>query len=152
MSSNISRYVLYALLLITLIVCGFFYFGGESMESTPAGQFPTPVFTSTLMYWAFALVIIAALATLCFALLTFASKVSYDAKSVLVPVIFVGVLGVILLITYLAADTTPYTIVGLEHPITAGEMSLANMCIVTSVILACIAAFVSFFGFLAKKF
>ena len=152
MNSNISKFVLYGLVLLTLVVCGFFFLGGWEYQTTKAGSFETSTYTSVLMYWAFALVIIAALATLIFAILTFISKVSYDAKSVVVPVAFVAILGIILLLTYFLADTTPFTIPGYKDPITDGDIRLANMCLVSSVILAGIAAFVSFFGFLAKKF
>ncbi len=152
MNNKISSIVLIALMAITLVICGFFYLGGEESVPTTAGDTDAPVYTSMMISWAYVLIIIAAVATLAFAILVFISKASYNPKSVIVPLITTLVLGVLLLATYFGADTTPISIIGYEGSHEPSIYRLTNMCITSAVVLAAVATFVTLFGFLAKKF
>ena len=151
MSNKIPSIVLAVLMIITLIVCGFFYIGGEEAYATTAGEVDAPSYTSMLINWAYVLVLIASIATVVFALYTFILKATYNGKSVIVPLITFAALALLLLITYLCADTTPLNIVGYEGSQEPWVYRLTNMCIASSVILAAIATFVTIFGFLGKK-
>lgn len=150
--SKISSFVLYALMAITVVVCAFFYIGDTESCSTTAGTLDAPVYTSMLINWAYILIVIAAVATLGFALMTFVSKVLYDVKSVIVPVVAVGVLAIVLLSTYFGADTTQMNIIGYEGSQEPWVYRVTNMCIVSSIVLAAIATIATLFGSLAKKF
>ena len=149
--SKISSYVFYALMAITLIVCFLFYVIGdlESVDTT-AGPMDASEYTSALIGWAYALIIIAAVATLAYALYTFITKLTYNVKSVITPMVSVAAVGILLLATYYGADTTPIAITGYEGSQEPWVYQLSNMCIVSAVVLAFIALVVTLLGFAAK--
>ncbi len=151
MLSNLNKYVLWLLMGLSVIVCAFFFLGGTEDVPTTAGDLEAPIYTSMMLNWSYILLAITAIVTVAFAVMTFISKVTYDWKSVIVPLISFVVLAVLLLATYFGADTTPINIVGYEGSQEPFIYQITNMCLVTSYILAAIATFVTLFGFLAKK-
>ena len=150
MLNKISSYVFYVLMAITLVVCGMFYLGGEETVATTAGDTIAPENTSVLIGWAYALIIVAAVATLAYALYTFVTKLTYNVKSVITPIVSVVAVGALLLATYFGADTTPIAITGYEGSQEPWVYQLSNMCIVSAVVLAVIAIIVTILGFAAK--
>ena len=66
--SKISTYLLYLLLLISVVFIGWFFFGGfvAGTEGTPSAE---PLVTNRILVWAFILLIIAAAASLVFPLI-----------------------------------------------------------------------------------
>lgn len=152
MFKEINRVVLAVLMAISVIVCAVFFFGGTEDVATTAGDLEAPVYTSLLLNWSYILFALTAIVTIAFAVMTFVSKLSYDWKSVVVPMISFVVLVVLLLATYFGADTTPINIVGYEGSQEPFIYQITNMCLVSSCILAAIATFVTLFGFLIKKF
>lgn len=149
---KINKYVLWVLMAISVIITVIFFVGGIESVDTTAGAMDAPVYTSTMINWCYVLLALAAIATVFFAMMTFVSKAMYDVKSIIVPLVSVIGLGLLLLITYTTADTTPINIVGYEGSQEPWIYKLTNMCMVTSAILASIATFVTLFGFIAKKF
>ena len=61
-------------------------------------------------------------------------------------------LALMLIITYFGADTTPMNIVGYEGSQEPWVYKITNMCMVSAMILAAIATFVTLFGFVLKRF
>lgn len=149
---KINKYVLWVLMAASVIITVIFFVGGIESVDTTAGAMDAPVHTSTMINWCYVLLALAAIATAFFAMMTFVSKAMYDVKSIIVPLVSVIGLGLLLLITYTTADTTPINIVGYEGSQEPWIYKLTNMCMVTSAILASIATFVTLFGFIAKKF
>ncbi len=152
MNSKISSIVLAALMGVTVLICAFFYLGDTEAFTTTAGEMDAPSNTSLMINWAYILIGFAAFATAALAILTFVSKLSYNWKSVMVPMITFVALGSLLLITYFGADTTPMNIVGYEGSHEPGIYQITNMCLVSAVVLAAIATFVTLFGWVAKRF
>lgn len=150
MLNKISSYVFYVLMAITLVVCGMFYLGDLESVPTTAGDMEAPVNTSALIGWAYALVIIAAVATLAYALYTFVSKLTYNWRTVITPLVSVAAVGILLLATYYGADTNPIAITGYEGSQEPWVYQLSNMCIVSAVVLAVIALLATVLGFVAK--
>jgi hypothetical protein len=149
---KINKYILWALMAISIAITVIFFVGGTTDYDTTAGAMEAPVYTSTMINWCYVLMAIAAFATLFFAIYSFVIKAMYDIKSVIVPTVSVLGVALLLLITYTTADTTPINIVGYEGSQEPWIYKLTNMCMVTSAILASIATFVTLFGFIAKKF
>lgn len=149
---KINKYLLWALMAISLIVCIFFFCLGTEQYATTAGEMEAPAYTSMLLNWCYFLLILAAAATVAFAAITFGTKLKYDWKSVMVPTISVVVVAILLLATYWGADTTPINIIGYEGSQEPSIYRITNMCLTSSVVLAAIATFCTLFGFLAKKF
>ncbi len=152
MFKEINKVVLAVLMAISVIVCAVFFLGGTEDVPTTAGDLEAPVYTSWMLNWSYILFALTAVVTIIFAVMTFVSKLSYDWKSVVVPMISFVVLVVLMLATYFGADTTPINIVGYEGSQEPYIYQITNMCLVSSIILAAIATFVTLFGFLVKKF
>ena len=150
-SLNIPKYILWGLVALTIIVALIFFCG--STESYPCNgiNIDAPSFTPTFIGLAFVFIILASLVTLAFALITFVSKLMVDPKSVMVPLIFVGVLAVLFLITYFGADTTKMSITGYEGSHEPWVYRITNMCMITSFILAGVAFIATIGSSLFKK-
>ncbi|MBO7607071.1 MAG: hypothetical protein J6T28_05585 [Paludibacteraceae bacterium] len=148
---NIPKYILWALVALTIIFTLLFFCGSTEMYTCNGIQIEAPSFVPTFLGLAYAFIILATLATLAFALKSFVSKLMTDPKSVMVPLIFVGVLCVLLLVTYFGADTTKMTITGYEGSQEPWVYRITNMCMMSSFILAAIAFIATIGSSLFKK-
>ena len=150
-SLNFPKYILWGLVGLTIIFTLIFFCG--STESYPCNgiMIEAPSFVPTFIGLAFAFIILASLATLVFALITFVSKLLSDPKSVMVPLIFVGVLLVLFLVTYYGADTTKINITGYDGSQEPWVYRITNMCMVSSFILAGVAFVATIGSSLFKK-
>ncbi|MCC8173701.1 MAG: hypothetical protein LIO65_04750 [Odoribacter sp.] len=104
MIDKILRIGLLVLIGITVIVLGIFIFGGN----VPDQLYTTPVYTSTLLNWAYILVIIAAVAAIIFPI----ARLFTRPKQAMKTFIGIGALAVIVLIAYAMSDGTVMNIVG----------------------------------------
>ena len=137
--SNFPKYVLWGLLCVTLVFAGIFFFGPSESYVFNGSKFDAPSLTSGFLILAVAFIIIAAVVTLVSAAVTFGSRLVYDRKKVMVPLIAVLILAVLFLITYFGADTTKLNITGYEGSHDAWVYRITNMCMVSSFVLAAIA-------------
>lgn len=104
--SKILNAVLYLLLAVTLVFAGLFYFGGEIEGET----FYTPVYTASFLNWGKLLVMITAGITL----LAEIFNLVVHPKNAVRTLISIGILLVVVLISYSLADTTPLHIIGYQ--------------------------------------
>ena len=104
MIRKLLNILLIVLLAITFTILGMFIFGGD----VPNQLYPTPVYTSLLLNWAFALIIIAAIVALAFPIARLATRPAQALKTLIPIVLF----AIIVLIAYFMADGTPMKIVG----------------------------------------
>lgn len=97
-----------AMFAITVIILGFFIFGGD----VPDQIYATPVYTASLLNWAYILLIVAIIAALVFPVIRLFTRPKQAMKS------FIGLGGVVLvvLIAYAMADGTPMNIIGYSGP------------------------------------
>ena len=102
---NIATIVMFV---ITAVLLCMFMFGGE----VPNQPYSTPVYTASLLNWAYILFGIAAIAALIFPVARLFTRPKQAMKS------FIGFLGivVIVLLAYAMADGTPMDIVGYSGP------------------------------------
>lgn len=150
-SLNFPKYILWGLVALTIIFTLLFFCG--STESYPCNgiNIEAPSFTPTFIGLAFAFIILATLVTLIFALKSFVSKLMSDPKSVMVPLIFVGVLFVLFLTTYFGASTETINILGYEGTPKPWEYRLTNMCMISAFVLAALAFLATICSSLFKK-
>ena len=151
-SDKIPSIVLAVLMVITLVICGLFYAGSTEAVECTSGSFDAPSHTDTMINWIYILIMIAGITTVGLAIVSFVIKLAKDPKSVIVPSVAMCGLALMLIITYFGADTTPMNIVGYEGSQEPWVYKITNMCMVSAMILAAIATFVTLFGFVLKRF
>lgn len=136
---NIPKYILWALLAITIVFSLIFFFGSTEEVKCNGIPLEAPTFTSAYLVLAVVFVAIATLVTFAFAIKSFASKVSYEPTSVMVPLISFAALALLLIISYFGADTQQMNIIGYDGSQEPWVYQITNMCIVSSFVLAGIA-------------
>ena len=104
MIDRVLNIVLIVLFAVTAIILGLFLFGGN----VPDQAYTTPVYTSTLINWAYVLFGIACVVALLFPVVRLATRPKQAMKS------FIGValIAVIILIAYSMSDGTPLKLTG----------------------------------------
>ena len=107
-SKKILNLVTIVMFVITVVLLGLFMFGGE----VPNQPYTTPVYTSTLLNWAYILCGIAIIAAIIFPVIRLFTRPKQAMKS------FIGLAGVVvvILIGYALADGTPIKLVGYTGP------------------------------------
>lgn len=107
-SKKILNIVTIAMFVITVVLLGLFIFGG----SVPNQQYDTPVYTESLLNWAYILSGIAIIVALIFPIVRLFTRPKQAMKS------FIGlaVVVVIILIAYALSDGTPMKIPGYTGP------------------------------------
>lgn len=104
MTEKILKIVTIVMFAITLVILGMFIFGGE----VPDQLYTTPIYTASLLNWAYILFIIAVIAAVIFPIVRLFTRPKQAMKSFL----GLAVLAVIILIAYAMSDGTPLNIVG----------------------------------------
>lgn len=149
---TLPNFILWGLLAITIVFTLIFFCGSTENYDCNGISFDAPSFTPAFIALAYVFIGIATVVTFAFAIKSFVSKLSFDPKSVFVPLISVAALALLLIITYCAADTTPIHIIGYDGSQEPWELSLTNMCMVSAFVLAGIACVVTLGSSLVKKF
>jgi len=106
--SKILNIVLYLLLAITLVFAAMFYFGGE----VPGETYTTPVYTESFLNWGKVLVIITGGITLVFEVIS----LILHPKNAVRSLISIGLLLLVVFVSYSLADGTPLQIIGYDGP------------------------------------
>lgn len=115
--NKVSSVVLWAIILITLVVLGLFYFGGETpveerlVADTSMSE---PKFTDAIMYWMYFLLAFAAVATVVSAIASFASEFKTSPKSALQGMMGLGGLVLVLIISWILGSGEPMDILGYD--------------------------------------
>ena len=94
-----SAIVLYILFIISVILAGWFYFGGDVPTANP--NYPEPKATGVFLTWGVILFGIATVLALLFSLVNIIS----NPKSIKNAIVVIALAGVLLLISYLMAST-----------------------------------------------
>ena len=97
--ANIARYFLWALMAVSLVLVGIFFFGGfvEGTEGTSSAE---PLITETILRWAYVLLIIAGILALVFPLIFISGNLQSLKRLGIVVVIG----AVLIFISYQLAD------------------------------------------------
>lgn len=104
MTEKILKIVTIVMFAVTAVILGMFIWGGN----VPDQQYATPVYTASLLNWAYVLFIIAVIAAVIFPIVRLFTRPKQAMKS------FIGLaaLAVVVLIAYAMADGTPMNIIG----------------------------------------
>ena len=94
------------MLAVTVVLVGLFYFGGE----LPNAQYPTPVYTEQLIWWAYVLFGFAIIAALIFPIARLFTRPKEAIKSLIA---LVGIVGLVL-IAYSISDGTVLNLPGYD--------------------------------------
>lgn len=108
-----SRTVLIIGVVISIVVLGLFYFGGQAApEDLVAGDLDQPRFTDLILYWSYFLLGITVVVLIGFAIVDFFRKLKENPKRALSGLLVLLVLVALLVITYFIGDGTLLNIPG----------------------------------------
>lgn len=114
---KVSGSVLLVMLLITVVILGLFFFGGE----TPVAQrvvadtsMSEPAQTDALIYWMYILLAITILITILGAIFQFGAKFVESPKSAIRSLVGLILIVLLLVVTYSAGSDVPLVIPGYE--------------------------------------
>ena len=121
-SKKILNILTIVMFVITAVLLGLFMFGGK----VPNQLYTTPVYTSTVLNWAYILFGIAIIAAIIFPIIRLFSRPKQAMKS------FIGlaVVVVVVLIAYAMADGTPMKIIGYNGPDNVPSMLILSDTII----------------------
>lgn len=153
--SRISRWTLYALSAVTVVLIGLFFLGGNVL---PENQFeelvgiPEPNFTNALLYWIYALLALTVIAVLGFSVMGFINNFRYNKKRAINSLVTLLVFAALLVVAYVIGDGTPLNILGYEGPDNVPVMlKLVDMWIYSVYILMSLTILAILFSPLIKK-
>ncbi|MGQ1946258.1 hypothetical protein ACT3CD_04050 [Geofilum sp. OHC36d9] len=120
--SKILNIVLIALLGVTLVFAGMFFFGGD----VEGAAYETPVYTDLFLNWGIVLVFLTAGITILFEIISLVLQ----PKNAMRSLISIAVLAVIVFISYSIGDPTPLVLPGYE-----GTDNVASMLLLSDMFL-----------------
>ncbi len=120
--SKILNLVLYALLAVTLVLTGLFYFGGE----VEGAAHHTPVYTESIINWGIILAISTAGVIVIFEII----GLILQPKNALRALISAAILVVLVLIAYSISDATPLVLPGYD-----GSDNVPSMLLLTDTLI-----------------
>ena len=137
-TKSILNILLILMFVITLVVLGLFMFGGE----LPNQAYPTPVYTSALLNWAYILCGIAVLASIAFPIVRLFTRPKQAVKSL------IGLVGVAIVIiaAYSMADGTPMDLKGYNGPDNVPSMLILSDTIIYTMYILFVGAVLAILG------
>lgn len=110
-----SRFTLYIGVLITLVVMGLYYLGGQvPAHEQLVADMSQPKFTDLVLYWAYVLLAITVVVLIGFAIAGFAKGLKERPKKALGGLLVLVALAALLVITYVIGDGAILNIPGYE--------------------------------------
>lgn len=134
-SRKISSGVLLLLLVISVVMFVALFLGGSRMEGTNKAY----ELTGAYLYWAYALVVITLLTTVCFSLSSFFGVFSRNPKKGMTSLLSIVALFVLLGVTYAIGDGSAETMRGVNEDsqkyLTEGWLKTSDMVLYSSYVL-----------------
>lgn len=110
-----SKITLITSIIISIIVMGLFFFGGQVPDSEKIGaDMLQPAFTDVVLYWMYALLVITVVSLIAFAILDFARGLKENPKKALSGFSALLGLAALLIATYVIGDGSLLAIPGYE--------------------------------------
>ena len=129
--SRISRWTLYAMSVVTVVLIGLFFLAGNVQPEQQYAELvglTEPVFTDALLYWVYVLLGVTLLAVFVFSIFGFINNLRHNRKKAINSLITLVVFAVLLVIAYTIGDGTPLNILGYEGPDNVkGMLKLTDM-------------------------
>lgn len=107
-----SSWVLILCTVISVVVLGLFFFGGDNEPYK--GELWYPVHVDTILYWQYALFALTTLAAILLGIYQFAASFKSNPKGGMMGLIVIVLFAALLFITYAMGDTTPLNIMNAE--------------------------------------
>ena len=153
--SRISRWTLYALTAVTILLIALFYFGGNVSSENQYAELvgiTEPNFTNALLYWIYILLGITVFALFAFSIMGFINNFRHNKKRAINSLLTLLVFAVLLIIAYVIGDGTPLNILGYEGPDNVPAMlKLTDMWIYSVYILMTLTILAMLFSPLIKR-
>ncbi len=153
--SQYSRWTLYALTAVTIVLIALFYFGGYVQPENQYAELvgiPEPNFTNALLYWIYILLAITIVALFAFSVMGFINNFRYNKKRAINSLVTLLILAVLFVIAYAIGDGTPLNILGYEGPDNVPTMlKLTDMWIYSVYILMALTILAMLFSPLIKR-
>ncbi|TAH60352.1 MAG: hypothetical protein EWM46_09635 [Fermentimonas caenicola] len=110
-----SRLTLITTIIVSLIVLGLFFFGGQAPEHEKIGaDLAQPAFTDILLYWMYALLVITIVVLIAFSIVDFARGLKENPKKALSGLYVILALAALFIGSYVIGDGTLLSIPGYE--------------------------------------
>ena len=103
---KMSSWTLYAIILISAVVFGLFFFGGNE-EVTLVERQITPIYTSLLLYWCYAAIALAIVLLIAFSIFQFAVSLQTNPKGAFMGLGVILVFAVLVIVFYAIGSDTP---------------------------------------------
>ncbi len=146
--SKLSQYILWALMAISLVLVGIFFFGGfvKGTEGTGASE---PIITEVILRWAYILLFITLAIVVAFQL-TF---MFINIKALKNTGIILGVAGVFVFISYMLADDTLIDLIMYSGPDNVpGTLKFVGTSLIFTYILGVVAFVAILYSAIANLF
>ena len=147
MLNKLSSIVLYILFAATVVVSLLFYLGGYV---DPNAEYVEPTYTNSLMLLMYAFFAIATIIVLITQTIEFGKKAISAPKTALKSILGIGLLAVILVVTYFVSDGKQVEVLGVE-PISETWIRIVDMQLYSAYILVLVALVLMAVGGLFKK-
>jgi hypothetical protein len=147
MLNKLSSIVLYILFAATIVVSVLFYAGGSI---DPSAEYVEPTYTNSLMLLMYAFFAIATIIVLITQTIEFGKKAISAPKTALKSILGIGLLAVILVVTYFVSDGKQVEVLGVE-PISETWIRIVDMQLYSAYILVLVALVLMAVGGLFKK-
>lgn len=113
--SRTARYTLYIGVIVSLVVMGLYYLGGQvPAHEQLVADMSQPKFTDLVLYWAYVLLVITVVVLIGFAIAGFAKGLKESPKKALSGLLAILALAALLVITFVIGDGTLLNIPGYE--------------------------------------
>ncbi len=153
--SRISRWTLYAMSVVTVVLIGLFFLAGNVQPEQQYAELvglTEPVFTDALLYWVYVLLGVTLLAVFVFSIFGFINNLRHNRKKAINSLITLVVFAVLLVIAYTIGDGTPLNILGYEGPDNVrGMLKLTDMWLYSIYILMALTILAMLFSPLIKR-
>ena len=137
--SKISRWTLYAMSVVTIVLIGLFFLAGNVQPEQQYAELvglTEPTFTDALLYWIYILLGITILAVFVFSVYGFVNNLRNNRKKAINSLVTLLIFAVLLVIAYSIGDGEPLNILGYEGPDNVkGMLKLTDMWLYTIYIL-----------------
>ena len=135
---KLPKFTLWALFAISLVIAGFFIFGGQTEVEGNGGELlSTPVFTGLFLNWTYALLAIAVLSTLVAAIFTFVTNFRKDPKKGIGTLAVLVVFALVFVISWFIGSPEELKIIGYEGTDNVGFWAqYSDMCMYATIIFA----------------
>ena len=153
--SRISRWTLYAMSVVTVVLIGLFFLAGNVQPEQQYAELvglTEPVFTDALLYWVYVLLGVTLLAVFVFSIFGFINNLRHNRKKAINSLITLVVFAVLLVFAYTIGDGTPLNILGYEGPDNVkGMLKLTDMWLYSIYILMALTILAMLFSPLIKR-